>query len=503
MTPESLARWPAPAAVAETHSAVLWLVGDRVYKRKKPVRFDFLDFSTVAARRAVCAREVELNRRLAPDVYLGVGELREPDRPAEPIVVMVRMPEPRRLSTLARQGADVGPALRDLARLMARFHAAAPRSPDIDRAATWEVISHRWAGDLAEVRPFAGGWLDGAVVARIAGLAERYLAGRAALFARRIADGCICDGHGDLLADDVFCLPDGPRVLDCIEFDDRLRHLDVLADLAFLAMDLDRLGAPGRAADFLAAYAEYAGAWWPSSLAHFYVAHRALIRAMVSCLRAAQGDSASAGPAAGLAELCRRHLEAAAVRLVLIGGPPGTGKTTVAGGLAARLGWVHLRSDVVRKELAGPSAHPPGGAFAAGRYAPAATAATYTTLLERAGTALGLGESVLLDASWADARWRARARAVAAAASAELVEVRCEAAPAVAAARVAARAAAGADASDATPEIAARIRAGFDPWPTAAVVSTEAGRRQAVEQALAQVRNDAPHAAPLPGLRPR
>ena len=136
------------------------------------------------------------------------------------------------------------------------------------------------------------------------------------------------DGHGDLLADDIFLLDDGPRVLDCLEFDDALRLDDVLADVAFLAMDLERLGRPDLAERFLAAYRAASGDTWPSSLAHHHIAYRAQVRAKVSAIRAEQGVPDSADKAQALLRLALAHLEAGRVRLVLVGGLPGTGKST-------------------------------------------------------------------------------------------------------------------------------------------------------------------------------
>ncbi|MGZ4533494.1 MAG: hypothetical protein ACXVXP_14250, partial [Mycobacteriaceae bacterium] len=236
---------PPGASVYETHSAVVFFFGDRAYKVKKPVDLGFLDFTTVEARRAVCHREVELNRRLAPDVYLGVAEVTDAEgMPCEWMVVMRRMPEERRLSTLVRSGVAVDDELRALARMLAVFHAKAKRGPEIDDAGSVDGLRGRWMANLAEMEPFRGDPLEAEVIDEIADRAMRYLAGRRSLFTARVDAGLICDGHGDLSADDVFCLPDGPRALDCLEFDDRLRWVDGLDDAAFLAMDLERLGKP-------------------------------------------------------------------------------------------------------------------------------------------------------------------------------------------------------------------------------------------------------------------
>jgi uncharacterized protein len=475
------------AAVAETHCAVVFFVGDRAYKLKKPVDLGFLDFRALPARRQACERELRLNRRLAPDVYLGLAwllvqpspsagpapTLTDADRAgAEPLVVMRRMPEGARLSTLVRAGVDVRGPLRRLARQLAAFHAVARAGPEVAAEGTRDALRGRWRDNIEATRPYRGTVLDEAEAEDVERLAFRYLAGREPLFAARIAAGLIRDGHGDLIADDIFCLPDGPRALDCLEFDDRLRYVDGLDDAAFLAMDLERLGAAELARSFLDWYVEFAGTPRVTSLEHHYVAYRAFVRAKIGCLRAAQGDASGASDARLHTTVAARHLRSGAVRLVLVGGLPGTGKTTVAGGLADRLGAVLLGSDRVRKELAGLGPTQPAAApYRSGLYAPAWTAATYAALLERAGVLLGRGESVVLDASWADPDRRAEAAALAAAATADLVELRCVAPAAVAAARLRERAGTG-QPSDADCAVAAAMAADFAAWPGAAVLDT-------------------------------
>jgi aminoglycoside phosphotransferase family enzyme/predicted kinase len=473
-----------PAAVVETHASVVTFVGDRAFKLKKPVDLGFLDYRRPEAREAVCHREVALNRRLAPDVYLGVADVVGPDgAPCDHLVVMRRMPADRRLTTLVTRGADVEDHLWHLAHLLAAFHARAARSPGADAAAGRDALAGRWAANTAEM--LALHVLAPDAVREVDGLAARYLAGRRPLFARRVAEGRACDGHGDLLADDVFCLDDGPRVLDCIEFDDRLRWGDTLADVAFLAMDLERLGRPDLAARFLAAYRELADDAWPESLAHHHVAYRAQVRAKVTAIRATQGVDGAGHEAAALLDMARRHLAVGTVRLVLVGGAPGTGKTTLADGLGGALGATVLRSDEIRKELAGlPARTPAPAALGEGIYRPDATEATYAELLRRARTALSFGETVVLDASWTDERWRAQARRAAEELAADVVELRCSAPPTVAAERIRRRRAEGGDASDATPEIAAALWDRAAPWPSARTIDMSGGPAEGLRQAL-------------------
>ncbi|HEY8453773.1 MAG: AAA family ATPase [Micromonosporaceae bacterium] len=476
------------ADVRETHTAVVFAVGDRVYKLKKPVDLGFLDFTTREKRLAACRREVELNRRIAPDVYLGVADVIGPDgAPADHLVVMRRMPAHRRLATLVRQGVPVEADLRHLARMVATLHAASPRAPEISAQGSAPAVLGRWQDSFAQVRPFRGGVLDDELVGEIERLTVDFLTGRGPLFEERIATGRIVDGHGDLLADDVFCLDEGPRVLDCIEFDDRLRWLDGLDDAAFLAMDLERLGAPHLAERFLNWYVEFAADPAPTSLRHHYVAYRAFVRAKVACLRHAQsGDPSAARDAATHAALTARHLRAGEVVLILVGGLPGTGKSTLAGRLADRLGAVLLRSDRLRKELSGMAPETSAAApYGEGIYSPEWTERTYRELLARAERLLGHGESVIIDASWTRDVHRRAAAETAARTHSRLVQLRCEAAPEVVAARLRDRAR---DVSDADERIAAAMAAHADPWPQAHTIRTDRTPDRSVAEAAALAR---------------
>ncbi|WP_343947317.1 AAA family ATPase, partial [Pseudonocardia zijingensis] len=375
----------------------------------------FLDFGNPDLRRAVLQRELELNRRLSPDVYLGLAQVSGlPGEPAEPLLVMRRMPAERRLATLVQDGADVGDALRALARMVAAFHAGAERGPRIAAEGGREALRARWRANTTELHPFDQTVLPPGTADALDRLVTRFLDGRGPLFAQRIADERIVDGHGDLIAADVFCLDDGPRVLDCLEFDDRLRFVDGLDDVAFLAMDLERLGRTDLGERFLDDYVEFSGDPAPASLRHHYTAYRAGVRAKVACLRHAQGEPSARAEAVRYATIALHHLRTGSPRLALVGGLPGTGKTTLAGALADRFGAVVLSSDRIRKELAGLAPSTPAGAgFRKGIYTPEHTEELYSELLHRAEQLLGRGESVVLDASWTAAPHRAAAAEIA------------------------------------------------------------------------------------------
>jgi aminoglycoside phosphotransferase family enzyme/predicted kinase len=474
-----------PPRVAETHISTLVFVGDRVYKAKKAVTTGFLDFSTVAARRAACHREVDLNRRLAPDVYLGVAEIAMEGTEVDHVVVMQRLPEERRLSRRLEE-ATVESDLRHVAHLVASFHDAADRGPDIDAASGHAAVTELWEEGIGQLDDFAGDVVDRVTADRVALLAREYLAGRSVLLDERVATGRACDGHGDLQAEDIFVLDDGPRVLDCLEFDDRLRYGDVLADVAFLAMDLERLGHPELGRQFVDRYRELSADSWPTSLAHLHIAYRAHVRAKVACIRAGQGDPDAASAARSLLHLALVHLEASRVHLVLVGGGPGTGKSTLAAELAERLDAVLLSTDEIRDAVV-PRGSAPSGELHEGRYRPELVERVYDEMLRRADALVTRGERVVLDASWLDPARRDAARDLATRTSCRLTELHCTCPVELAAERIARRAATGGGASEATAEIARALAADAPAWPEAVEVATEGSASDAAGLAEAVV----------------
>jgi uncharacterized protein len=282
----------------------------------------------------------------------------------------------------------------------------------------------------------------------------------------------IRDGHGDLLTQDIFCLPDGPRILDCLEFADHYRFGDTLLDACFLAMDLERLGHPELGQRFLGWYEECSGDPQPRGLTHHYLAYRAHVRAKVSCLRHAQGDEAAAEDARRLHRLALQHLEQGRVLLVLVGGLPGTGKSTVARALAEQADAELLRSDELRKELAGIDVTTDASAsYRQGLYEPEQVARVYDELRDRARELLEQGVSVVLDASWTSAREREAAAELAEETSSSLVQLRCSVPLEVARARLTSRPREH-EPSDATEEVLDAMTGHDDPWPQATTIRT-------------------------------
>lgn len=325
--------------VRETHTAVVVLAGDRAFKAKKPVVTDFCDFRTAEQRERACIREFELNSRLAAQSYLGIAHLSDPSGGhAEPVVVMRRYRDKQRLASMVTAGLPVEGALDAIAEVLARFHQRAQRNRCIDTQGEVGAVARRWHENLAELRHHADKVVSGDVIRRIEHMVDEFVSGREVLFAGRIKEGCIVDGHADLLADDIFLVDGEPALLDCLEFEDELRYLDRIDDAAFLAMDLEFLGRKDLGDYFLAGYAVRSGDTAPASLRDFYIAYRAVVRAKVECVRFSQGKPEAAADAVRHLIIATQHLQHATVRLALVGGNPGTGKSTLARGVAELVG---------------------------------------------------------------------------------------------------------------------------------------------------------------------
>ncbi|CAN5884810.1 bifunctional aminoglycoside phosphotransferase/ATP-binding protein [soil metagenome] len=479
--PEGAPVFDTAAEIRETHTGIVVLIGDRAYKMKKPVLTDFLDFRTPEAREHVCARELALNSRMAPDSYLGIAHLELPDRAApEPMVVMRRYPDRYRLQSMVLRGEPTESHLDALADHLSGFHAHATRSPHNDGRATASALAALWRENLDELEHHAGTVLGREKLAEVRQLAIRYINGRTRLFADRVTAGRIVDGHGDLMAEDIFCTPDGPVPLDCLEFDDQLRHIDGIDDAAFLAMDLEFLGRADLAEHFLARYRAAAADTAPRSLVDFYIAYRAVVRAKVDCIKLSQGRLGADADARFHLDLALAHLRSTTVRLIIVGGGPGTGKTTLSTALATPLSAQVISTDDVRRELRDDGQLVgEAGAVDAGLYASENVTCVYTAVLNRAGRVLAGGDSVILDGTWRDPEQRRRARETATEANAVLVEIACTTDLSGAQKRISARTSTN---SDATPHVAAAITA--EPWAGAHCIDT--GRPLAESVAEAQ-----------------
>ncbi|WP_418001628.1 AAA family ATPase [Mycobacterium sp. PDNC021] len=481
----------APAArieVHETHTGLVVLAGDRAYKAKKPVVTDFLDFSTRERRERACLREIELNRRLAADSYLGLAHLVAPaGGPGEPVIEMRRYPDAERLATMVAKGLPVEGHLDAIAKQLARLHAVSPHNEEISAAGRRTAVLARWEQNLAELDRRATALDAVGSIALISRLFQQYISGRSELFRQRVKQHRIVDGHGDLQAGDIFCTVDGPVVLDCLEFDDQLRYVDGIDDAAFLAMDLQFRGAAELADYFLTSYRQAADDAAPPSLPHFYCAYRATVRAKVDCIRMEQGDVVARPDALRHLELAIRNLRTATVRLILVGGAPGTGKSTVSRELATAVAAQVISSDDVRAELCEAGClSGPAGQYGTGRYSPEQVELVYREMLNRAGLLLAQGCSVILDATWRDADLRQHSRALAHDHGCPLVELECSAPLGIAQERIRHR---RGSTSEVTAEIAAALAKEPFSWPEAHRLDTADSLSATVDAAVAVCRS--------------
>jgi uncharacterized protein len=418
--------------VIHTHISVVFLAGACVYKVKKPLDLGFLDFTTLERRLHFCREEVRLNRRMAPRVYLGVVPLvrkgerivvgrpagtmggAEEGEPVEHAVRMRRLPSEATLLARLEAGRLRADELRELARRVAGFHADAASGPAVSRFARWDVVAANARENLEQSRFQVGTAKSAEVHERLSAALEARLHELRPLVEERAETHLARDTHGDLHLDHVYLFPDRAPpddlvIIDCIEFSERFRYADPVADMAFLAMDLVRRGRPDLEAEFSRAYFEASGDVEGARLLPFYRSYRAAVRGKVEGL--ATGEEIPEGERASALRKVRGHwllalseLEAPSSRpaLVLVGGLPGTGKSTLARSLAEAAGFRLVSSDLVRKRLAGvPPLEGSSAPFGRGIYTADWTRRTYHACLEEARSALLRGERVIVDASFA------------------------------------------------------------------------------------------------------
>ena len=405
--------WPVQhVELIETHISWVFLVGERVLKVKRPVAFPFVDHTTLARRRQSCLDEVRLNRRLSDGVYLDVVPIVSNEggcrvggagAPIEWATLMRRLPASGMLDgLLKRKDAPVDLAAR-LATRLVPFHRDVATICDGHVDDTMTMTTGIVTDNVIELEPYAGAPLGKAQFGLVATAMRRFIAADAALLRARAASGWVREGHGDLIAEHICLEPDGAvQIFDCVEFNRDLRCADVASDIAYLLMDLTRLGAPRVATSLLARY-RAADIELPDRLLRLYGAHRALVRAKIACLELGGGQAGTAvhrGLAAGdYLDMASAAALTVGPALVAMSGLSGTGKSTVAHRLARALGAELYASDVVRKELAGVTGPAPA-AWGEGLYTREWTRATYGRLCELAEERISKGQTVILDATF-------------------------------------------------------------------------------------------------------
>jgi uncharacterized protein len=360
----------------------------------------------------------------------------------------------------------------ELARVLAASHLDASCSPAIAEAASPAKIARRWHDALEVMDGFAGTLLKSGQLAAVRYLADEYLAGRIALFRLRMTTDRIVATDGRLIAGQAFPVGDGTPRLAGIDAGNRSRAYDVLAELASAALVYERLGAGSRVDLLRREYAGHTADDAPNSLFHHYMAQSAVVGCAAACLQYEQGDASAGRSARELLDIAVEHCRMGRIVMAIVGGPPGAGKSTVASSIGAALGWTVIRSDEVRRDMLGGAPGAGSSEWLSEHFSIAATERTYDAMLHRAGIRLGLGDSVILDATWAAAAQRAAAVERASATHSVLVSLRCDVPALTAETRVGHRIAAGRDISMATVAVARQIASTFEPWPGATRVDT-------------------------------
>ncbi|MGD9645264.1 MAG: AAA family ATPase [Pirellulales bacterium] len=487
-TPAAYEPRPQQVEIHETHISWVFVTDRFAFKLKKPVRFEFLDFSTPALRREACEAEVRLNRRLTDDLYLGVlpvfehapgdfqigaaeqsgdgdNKIAERGTAVDWIVWMRRLPLDRSLDRLIEERRVADEDIARLAQRLAQFYRSAPPL-DIDPADYRRAIEQHVRANLADLLAPAHD-LPTTVVRRSHGAQLRWLATHAALLAQRVSAGRIIEGHGDLRPEHI-CLAEPIQIFDCLEFNAEFRRLDVVDELAFLAMECDMLGAASIEERIIATYSAATGDVPPTDLVAFYKSYRAAVRAKVAALRAAQLPD---DEAASARQVARRYLERCDREAAALGRPPlvvvrglmGSGKSTVARAIAERIGAQYLATDVIRRELFGPSQQAAG--FGEGNYTSQRRREVYDQLLHAADELLAGGEAVVLDGTFLAAADQQRTAEIASARGLPALVVNCRCPADVARERIARRLATGDDASEARPELLDAQQALDEPTP--------------------------------------
>jgi aminoglycoside phosphotransferase family enzyme/predicted kinase len=494
--------------VRQTHISVVFLAGEFAYKLKKPVNMGFLDFTTLEKRKHFCDEEVRLNRRLAPSVYLGVvpvtqdGRIEGTGEPLDWLVKMERLPEGTSLLDRLKRGEVDHPLVESLATRVAGFPATAERGPRIAEFGRFDVVAGNARENFDQAAPMIGQTVSRTVFDRLRARTSETLDRLRPLIESRAARGVPCDTHGDLHLDHVYYFPDRSPpndliVIDCIEFNERFRHADPIADAAFLVMDLIYRGRRDLADTLTNEYFRTTRDTEGASLLPFYTAYRAMVRGKVEGFQLEEKEIPEEERTAARRRsrarwlLALGELEEPSRRpaLVLIGGLPGSGKSTLARGLAERGGFTVIRSDVVRKELADLEPNTSGrDELDQGIYTPEMTSRTYAECLRRAEELLFGGARVIVDANFgsddqrqlfldAAARWCVPAHFFV-----------CRVAPSVARRRIAAR---SGDASDADVAIYEKLAARWQEPSTSTAfqeVDTDAAPEEVLEQTVEELR---------------
>lgn len=400
----------------QTHISSVFLTGRFVYKLKKPVNFGFLDYSTVELREKNCRAEVELNRRLAPSVYIdAVPITMEGDRVTldgggeivDWVVVMGELDGDLLGTEVLERGELTKEHMQALVDVLVPFYRSAATGEGIDDYGSVNAVKFNTDENFSQTEAYVGKLVSRDRFEHIRSWTDTFYEEHVELFERRIAEGRTRESHGDLHLRNIF-FEDEPVIFDCIEFNERLRCGDIAVDIAFLAMDLDFNGRQDLSKVFIDRYVEASGDTELVDMLDFYKCYRAYVRGKIACFTSTD-PALDAGAQRAQRNLARRYFGLAyeysggteRASLVVLYGLMGTGKTSVARYLREKLGWHVLSTDAVRKQISGigenTRVYVP---YNEGLYSPEMNARTYAEVCERAENLLHGGFPVIVDGAF-------------------------------------------------------------------------------------------------------
>ncbi|WP_179131025.1 bifunctional aminoglycoside phosphotransferase/ATP-binding protein [Candidatus Entotheonella palauensis] len=442
--------YPEPTTaveIRETHISLVFLTDHYVYKIKKPIELGFVDYSTLDKRRAWCEQEVMLNRRLSQTVYLDVVPLyhdgshyrfSDGGSVVEYAVKMRRLPTAATLEARLKHGAEPLSTLTQLARQLAAFHASHPVPTASKPYGTHERVEADWQENFDQTTRAMDRTLSSEQYHRIQQAVTAFLAQRKGWFEQRVRAERIRDCHGDLRAEHIYIEDGALQIIDCIEFNPQFRYIDVASEIAFLAMDLERLGFAAEADAFVQAYVEASQDVTLYRLLDFYRCYRAYVRGKVRSFLLQEAAphrdvSRLQRDAVGCFALADRYAQRLTrPLLIMTTGLIGSGKSTVAEGVAEALDFSLFSSDRVRKARAGLCPETPQRvAFGDGLYSASTSEQTYEALANLARSALRQGLSVVVDATFSKQAQRTLIQSVGTDAGADCYLIDCVAPEAV------------------------------------------------------------------------
>lgn len=401
-----------PIQLLQTHVSYVFLTGDYAYKVKKPVNFGFLDFSTLERRQHFCLEELGMNQPIAPEIYLEVLPIAQADgkfvlgsaaQPVEYALKMCQFPQDTLFINLFEQGKLTEAHMEELGRIVAQFHTHATTNDYIRSFGEVPKIREAFDENYQQTEKYIGGPQTQQQFEETKQFTDTFFEQRQALFTTRRENDRIRECHGDLHLRNICLWPDKIQLFDRIEFNEPFRFVDVMYDIGFAVMDLEARGRKDLGNAFLNTYLEQTGDWEGLQVLPLYLSRQAYVRAKVTSFLLddpgvpEDAKQEAATVASNYYRLAWEYTKTNQGRLILMSGLSGSGKTTVARYLARHLGAIHIRSDAVRKHLAGIPLEQKGGDDL---YSSAMSQRTYDRLLELGITLASQGFPVILDAKY-------------------------------------------------------------------------------------------------------